>query len=336
MSMIRRTRSATRGPRSTSSIRGPPATFSSAVGRTSSRPPPASTAPTTSTIGPCGTTKTTNKVPGVVKQEEPEVANKDQIFQTLKLSAQSSSSAVPETQKPAVVVGPTTPKPKPMPARRCDAPSGASEPTQPMYVTGRPVIPPPGNPGTDAGPRQPPTPPPSGVVEPPEPSNDQAKIKFWRDRAIQAAARLVERDRQLQQQGMEILDLSWKAKVAADWTQWWEHHRHEFTPPRPRNVAEPPSPSTERRSRSRSASRSVTRQSNRSATSRRDVRRSVTPTRVDEQVEDRSATWKRKLSRRRRNLKSTCSNPSRTTLNQRVRRPWYHGHPGLTLLSLWK
>ena len=43
-----------------------------------------------------------------------------------------------------------------------------------MYVTGRPVIPPPGNPGTDAGPRQPPTPPPSGVVEPPERSNDQA------------------------------------------------------------------------------------------------------------------------------------------------------------------
>ena len=40
---------------------------------------------------------------------------------------------------------------------------------------------------------------------------------------------------------MEILDLSWKAKVAADWTQWWEHHRHEFTPlrTRSRNVAEP-------------------------------------------------------------------------------------------------
>ena len=80
---------------------------------------------------------------------------------------------------------------------------------------------------------------------------------------------------------MEILDLSWKAKVAADWTQWWEHHRHEFTPlrPRARNVAEPPSPSTERRSRSRTASMSVTRQSNRSATPRRDARRSVTPTR---------------------------------------------------------
>ena len=89
---------------------------------------------------------------------------------------------------------------------------------------------------------------------------DQAKIKFWRDRAIQAEARLVERDRQLQQQGMEILDLSWKAKVAADWTQWWEDHRHEFTPlRRSREVAAPPSPATERRSRSRSVSKSVTR-----------------------------------------------------------------------------
>ena len=153
---------------------------------------PKSTAPTTSTIGPCGTTKTTNKVPGVVKQEEPEVPNKDlKGFQTLKLSAQSSSSAVPETQKPAVVVGPMTPQAKPMPVRRGGAPSKAPESTQPMYVTGRPVIPPP-----ETGPRQPPTPPPSGVVEPPEPSNDQAKTKFWRDRAIQAEARLVERDRQ--------------------------------------------------------------------------------------------------------------------------------------------
>ena len=143
-------RSATPGPRSTSSITGPPATFSSAVGRTSSRPPPTSAAP-----------KTTNKVPGVVKQEELEVPNKDpESFQTLKLSAQSSSSAVPETQKPAVVVGPTTPRPKPMLVRRGDAFSGTSDPTQPMYVTGRPVIPLPGNPGTDAGPRQPPTPPP--------------------------------------------------------------------------------------------------------------------------------------------------------------------------------
>ena len=116
-------RSATPGPRSTSFIRGPPATFSGAVGRTSSRPPPTSTAPTTSSIRPCGTTKTTNKVPGVVKQEEPEVPNKDpKGFQTLKLSAQSSSSAVSETQKPAVVVGPMTPKAKPMPVRRGGAP----------------------------------------------------------------------------------------------------------------------------------------------------------------------------------------------------------------------
>ena len=61
-------RSAAPGPRSTSSIRGPPATFST------------STAPTTTTIKPCNTTKTTNKVPG---------------FQALKLSAQSTAVPVP-------------------------------------------------------------------------------------------------------------------------------------------------------------------------------------------------------------------------------------------------
>ena len=53
-------------------------------------------------------------------------------------------------------------------------------------------------PGTDSGPRQPPTPPPSGVSEPPEALHDQAKIKYWRDRAIQAEARLADRDRQVQ------------------------------------------------------------------------------------------------------------------------------------------
>ena len=41
------------------------------------RPPPTSIAPTTSSVGLCGTVKTTNKVPGLVKQEEPEVPNKD-------------------------------------------------------------------------------------------------------------------------------------------------------------------------------------------------------------------------------------------------------------------
>ena len=70
-------RSATPGPRSTSTVRGPPATFSSAAGRTSSRPPPTSVSHTTSIMGPCGTGKTTNKVPTAVKQEEPEVPNKD-------------------------------------------------------------------------------------------------------------------------------------------------------------------------------------------------------------------------------------------------------------------
>ena len=63
-------------PRSTSVIRGSPATFS------------ASAAPVTRT-GPYGTTKTTHKVPGVVKVEEEEVSNKDpKAFQPLQLSAQ--------------------------------------------------------------------------------------------------------------------------------------------------------------------------------------------------------------------------------------------------------
>ena len=189
-----------------------------------------------------------------------------------------------------------------------------SEPTQPMYVNTRPVIPPPGTPGTDSGPRQPPAPPPSAVVEPPELLHDQAKIKFWRDRAIQAEARLAERDRQAQQQSQEILDLSWKAKVAADWTQWCEHHSLEFTPLKgtPAVVLHPHG--------------------------------------EDEQVEDCSVTSKRKLSRRSKSSRSTCWTPSKATLNLRVRRPWFpstvstvtiwsrtsHGHPGLISLSLWR
>ena len=51
-------------------------------------------------------------------------------------------------------------------------------------------------------------------------------MKFWRDRALYAEARLAERDRQLKQQGQQILDLSWRAKVAENWTEWWEHRRH--------------------------------------------------------------------------------------------------------------
>ena len=153
-----------------------------------------------------------------------------------------------------------------MPVRRGDVILGTSIPTQPAYTTGRPIAMPPG-PGTSTGPRQPPTPPPSGVVEPPEPLSDQAKVRFWRDRALQAEARLQERE-------PGILDLSWKAKVAADWTEWWEHHSHEFTPlPQQR-------PSTERRrSRSRSVSTSVTRRTGRSVTPSQGSRRSVTPTR---------------------------------------------------------
>ena len=163
-----------------------------------------------------------------MKQEEPEVPNKDpKKFQTLKLSAQSSSSVAPDAQKPSIVTGPLTPKAKQMPVRRGDVPQKTSIPTQPAYTTGRPIAMPPG-PGTSTGPRQPPTPPPSGVVEPPEPSSDQAKVKFWRDRALQAEARLQEREHQIRQQSQEILDLSWKAKVAADWTQWWEHHLEDY------------------------------------------------------------------------------------------------------------
>ena len=79
-------RSATPGPRSTSGIRGPP-DFSSTVGRTPSRPPPVT--PT----GPCGTAKTTNKVPGVVKVEEEKVPHKEvRGFQPLKFSAQPSAT----------------------------------------------------------------------------------------------------------------------------------------------------------------------------------------------------------------------------------------------------
>ena len=106
------------------------------------------------------------------------------------------------------------------------------------------------------------------------PLSDQAKVKFWRDRALQAEARLQERDQRIRQQSQEILDLSWKAKVAADWTEWWEHHSHEFTPlPQER-------PSTDRRrSRSRSVSTSVTRRTGRSVTPSQGSRRSVTPTR---------------------------------------------------------
>ena len=145
-------RSATPGPRSTSAVRGPPATFSSAAGRTSSRPLPTSVSHTTSIMGPCGTGKTTNKVPTAVKQEEPEVPNKEfKGFQTLKLSAQSSPSVAPEAPKPAVVTGPLTPKAKQMPVRRGDV-QGTSIPTQPAYTTGRPVVMPPG-PGTITGPR---------------------------------------------------------------------------------------------------------------------------------------------------------------------------------------
>ena len=192
-------------------------------------------------------------------------------------------------------------------------------------------------PGTGTGPRQPPTPPPSGVVEPPEPLSDQAKVRFWRDRALQAEARLQERDQQIRQQSQEILDLSWKAKVAADWTEWWEHHSHEFTPlPQQR-------PSTERRrSRSRSVSASVARRTGRSVTPSQGSRRSVTPTRRGRVGPGPLGGLGEETPRRPRRWRSTPRTPSTALPNRPVRRLWYpssvmtvtiwkgtcHGHPG--------
>ena len=105
-------RSATPGPRSPQPLGDVLQLFQV---QPSTRPPPTSSSHSISILGPCGPTKTTNNVPTVVKQEEPEVPNKDpKKFQTLKLSAQSSSSLAPEAQKPAVVTGPLTPKAKQM------------------------------------------------------------------------------------------------------------------------------------------------------------------------------------------------------------------------------
>ena len=79
----------------------------------------------------CGTTKTTNKVPGVVKLEEPEVPNKDpKGFQTLKLSA--PSTAVPVTQP---LVGSTVASTAPKQTRRVDTIMGVSGPTQAIQRT---------------------------------------------------------------------------------------------------------------------------------------------------------------------------------------------------------
>ena len=55
--------------------------------------------------------------------------------------------------------------------------------------------------------------PPSNMVEPPGSADDQAKIRHWRDCGFQAEARLAERDRQVQKQNIDILDLSWKAST---------------------------------------------------------------------------------------------------------------------------
>ena len=69
-----------------SALRGLSATFKGTVGRTSSRPPPTSAAPSTPTRF-CGIAKTNNKVPGVVKVEDEEVPNKNlKIFKHFQLS----------------------------------------------------------------------------------------------------------------------------------------------------------------------------------------------------------------------------------------------------------
>ena len=91
------------------------------------KPPPTSAAPTTPTR-PCATTKTTNKVPGVVKVEDDEVPKTLRI-QTLKLSAQPTAATrvqpmVGSTAAPRVV------KQKAMPTMRGDTPVGVSGPTQ--------------------------------------------------------------------------------------------------------------------------------------------------------------------------------------------------------------
>ena len=193
-------RSATPGAGSTSVMKGPPAIFSSAVGRTSNRC-------SAHYNGPCGTTKTANEVPGVVKQEEPEVA-------------ESSAPAVPVTQ-PSVEI---TTGPRCLsrshclhPVREVMHPLGHQYLLTPVlvvdllseeYLSSRRRY--------HSKPRQLPTPPLSGVLEPPELLGDQAKVKYWWDRALQAEPRLADRDRQVQKQNAEILDLSWKAKVAED------------------------------------------------------------------------------------------------------------------------
>ena len=70
------------------------------------------------------------------------------------------------------------------------------------------------------------------------------------------------------------LDLSWKAKVAEDWTQWWDWQGYAS-----QKLCRPYS-FDRKASRSRSASTSVTTPTNRSFTPRRDTRRSATRTRT--------------------------------------------------------
>ena len=124
------------GPRSATATpgQGPraqsvhPATFKSTVGRTPSRPPPtsAAVAPTTTVTGPCGTTRTSNKVPGVVKVEG---------FQTLKLSAQPAATAPVVQPVVGSTTTPTVVKQKAMPTTRGGTPRPLAPVADPQRTT---------------------------------------------------------------------------------------------------------------------------------------------------------------------------------------------------------
>ena len=52
--------------------------------------------------------------------------------------------------------------------------------------------------------------------------NEQEKLKYWRDRALQAEARLAERDHEILKQNTDFLNFSCKAKLAERcWTAWY-------------------------------------------------------------------------------------------------------------------
>ena len=64
---------------------------------------------------------------------------------------------------------------------------------------------------------------PSGV--PPEASDDQAKIKHWGDRALQAARH----DWQIQRAEHRDLAPDLERQERGGLTAWWEHHKEAFS-----------------------------------------------------------------------------------------------------------